>query len=100
MSGRALIRKEETLYLYIPDGMQGSLLCLSRHQEPLDENQLSQLGAVPCSAEPDINISSAGFAGICAFPSSDDKLIAPVSCPQHGLPAETGWWGGGGGQSF
>lgn len=79
--------------------MQGSLLCLSRHPEPLDENQLSQLGAVLCSAEPDINISSAGFAGICVFPSSDDKLIAVVSCHQHSLPAEKGVGGVGGGRS-
>lgn len=71
--------------------MQGSLLRLSRHQEPLDENQSSQLGVFPCWAEPDITISSPGFAGIRAFPSSDDKLIALASCHQHNLPAEMGW---------
>ena len=74
--------------------MQGSLVCLSRHHEPPDENQLSQLGVIPCSAKLDINISSPGCAGICAFPSSDDRLIALASCHQHGLPAETVWWVG------
>lgn len=104
--GRALIRKEGTLYLYTPDGMQGSLVCLSRHHEPLDENQLSQLGVVPCWAKLDLNVSYPGFAGICAFSSSDDKLIALASCHLHSLPAEMGWGGvygrgaGRGGQSF
>ena len=61
-----------------------------------DENQLSQVGVGPyCSAEPDINISCPEFAGICEFPSSDDNMIALVSCHQHNLSAEPG-----GGQSF
>lgn len=57
---------------------------------------LSQVGVIPHrSAEPDKNISSPGFAGICVFPSNDDKLIALASCPVHSLSAENG-----GGQPF
>lgn len=47
----------------------------SQAPEASDENQLSQLGFGPYRlAEPDINISFPGFAGLCVFPSSDDKL--------------------------
>lgn len=67
----------------------------SQAPEASDENQLSQLGFGPYRlAEPDINISFPGFAGLCVFPSNDDKLIALVSCHQWNLSAD---WGG---QSF
>lgn len=46
-----------------------------------DENQLSQLEVTPYHvAEPDINISCPGVAGIYVFPSCDDKMIALASC--------------------
>ena len=56
------------------------------------------MGVIPHrSAEPDMNISSPEFAGICVLTSNDDKLIALVFCPGHSLSADTRgnqpfWW--------
>ena len=86
-----MITKEEVLYLYTPDVIQDSLIYFSRNWEPLVKISLFQVGVIPHrSAEPDMNISSPEFAGICVLTSNDDKLIALASCPGHGLSADTG----------
>ena len=48
-----MITKEEVLYLYTPDVIQGSLVYFSRNWEPLVKISLSQVGVIPhLSAEP------------------------------------------------
>ena len=81
-----MITKEEVLYLYTPDVIQGSLVYFSRNWEPLVKISLSQVGVSPhLSAEPDMNIFSPEFARIFVLTSNDDKLISLASCPGHSL---------------
>ena len=81
-----MITKEEVLYLYTPDVIQGSLVYFSRNWEPLVKISVSQVGVIPhLSAEPDMNIFSPEFARIFVLTSNDDKLISLASCPGHSL---------------